>query len=169
MDAILSERLEQVAIKLREILEFDKDAIITFYDMEDIINSIKRNFSNYDIKYSFVNTLKLVNRNKYLITISREQSLEEQFDYLLVAFCYSLLFDKDLLNQYQLKEHNFSNFIFDEEACYLKDAFLMPKALYLRELTLNSSNDGHVYIDAMEKKFRNKYVMKRGHDLKIII
>lgn len=167
MDISLSERLEQVAIELREILGFDKDAIITFYDKEYIINSIKRSFSNYDIKYSFINTLKLVNRNKYLITISREQSLEEQFDYLLVAFCYSLLLDEKLLNQYKLKEYALSNFMYDEEARYLKDAFLMPKDLYLRELTLNSSNDGHVYIDDMEKKFCNKYVMKRGHDLRL--
>lgn len=163
VDIYLVAVLDNIAIELRKILGIDENRVITYEDSKEIINSIKKlEIKNYDIKYDVVNSLKLVDNDKFLITIRMNQSLEEQFNYLLFVFCYSLLFDEKLKNKYQLNEYDFSRVEETaqiKEAKYLRDAFLMPKDLFLREALLNSSDD-FFYIDDLQKNLKIKMYLK---------
>lgn len=143
MDACLSDNLDDISVNLRKVLNVKEDRILFPNDVKIIIDKIN---------------------NCYVIIISNDQSEDEQFYYLLNALCYSLLIDKKTFNLCEINEYDV---LYDEYSNYLRDAFLMPRSLYIRELASNSLNDGTIYIDKLENKFKNKYVYKRGKDLKL--
>lgn len=163
MDACLSDNLDDISVNLRKVLNVKEDRILFPNDVKIIIDKINNNLECYEVKYGTINDLKLIN-NCYVIIISNDQSEDEQFYYLLNALCYSLLIDKKTFNLCEINEYDV---LYDEYSNYLRDAFLMPRSLYIRELASNSLNDGTIYIDKLEKKFKNKYVYKRGKDLKL--
>ena len=163
--------LENFSIKIRKILEIESERIININDLDDLIVKINNTFSFIKIEEGYDMLLELTNNGKnYIINYDKKATLEERFEFIIKAFCHSLLFDKKNLNYYELQNGYYVpdyKIYCDENTNYLTKALMISKKQFLHELVKFSTNDGHVDIVSMQKTLKNKNLYSRGRDLKL--
>lgn len=164
-------KLDEVATKLRDILEIPEEFIVNYDYLYEFINNVNKKFDTYKIELG--HNMEFVLKDGKYITVIYENNIhkkEEIFEFVTRAFLYGFLLDKKTLNSYQLEEYYVGEEIIlnDEYVDCLFKSFLLPRNQFYKELVKYSSGDGSsCNIDAMAKKLKNKHVYSRGHDLRV--
>lgn len=171
MNSSVALALENFSIKIREWLEIENKKIINIDNLEELILKINSTFSFIKIEEGYDMLLELLNNGEnYIINYDKQSTLEDKFEFIIKAFCYSLLFDKKTLNYYELQNGYhvpICKIYCDENTNYLAKAITIPRDRFLSELVKFSTNDGVVNIESMQKTLNNKNMYSRGRDLKI--
>jgi len=165
---LFNKELEEIAVSLREILEFTIDKVFEKDDIYVVIDKIVEHFENIKIKSIFDYwLLELRNNQIFNIYFGLNEKADEQLYMLISFFAYTILFDKKTLNEYEKKQKliTVADVLKDKDAQYLALAFIMPEKLFYESFIKHSKNDGSVDIFEMEKELKNKYVYRRGLDL----
>lgn len=162
--------LEQIATKLRDILEIDPEIILNPNHLEEISKKIETNLDDFKIVSSPAAPLLLL-ENEKIFTIHIYGDTETRFYNLIERLAFAIILDKKSLNCYQLQRsvYHFPRILSEDNGAsnYLMLAFMMPKRAFYSAIVQHSSGDGSsVRISEMQEKV-NKYCYKRGKDLHI--
>lgn len=165
-------KLESISNDIREILEIPSDKIINSDYLETLIKKIHENFENYKIEKGYDMQFTLKDGDKITITYDMDKNTDDQiFEFVIRAFCYGILMNKEKLNKHQLHSYSIKESVIlnDKYAVCLSRMLMMPKNLYMKEMVNFSTNDGSVDTKGMQRKLKIKDsdIISRGIDLNI--
>lgn len=171
VDQRLIGKLDEISIMVREILEVENDKCIGFDYFHELINKINEKFPNYKVEEKYGMIFNLKDGKNVTIYYDQREKLRDQFEFVLKAFCYGILLNKNDLNESELEDYTLfeSDIYKDKYAECLSKMVMLPSDLYMKEFTLFSKNDGAVDLEGMSKKLKVKDsdIIRRGRDLMI--
>lgn len=179
----LIRQIDDISIELRKILrlptdviEFDKFQPVAYEDLSrkimeefqsvNIVNDISLDYS-YMVKLK--EKVKVADREiKFEIHIGTEMSAEDRLESLMHEMGHYILHSDNLKPATPLGKYKGSP-VQEKEANCLSRAFLIPRAYFLKALTIYSRNDGSVDIKDMAQYFKvqESLIIERGRDLMI--